>query len=111
MPKISQYGVCYRLEESPYIEEVHGYRFFFSSLPHLKKFREQFEEKELWLCDSLGRRFKFCMHAEILAVFQLYQQIETRGFHVEAYFGSVWEDPAEVEFKVTVMPNRSQWGE
>lgn len=111
MTKITAYGVCYNVAESPYIEELHGYRFFFSSMPHLKKFREMWNEREAWLDDSLSRRFKYSIHADMLAVFQLYQQIETRGFHVEAYFGSVWEAPEEVEFKVSVMPNRSQWGD
>lgn len=109
--KITEYGVCYDVRNSPYVYEWRSYRFHFSSVKHLEKFRDNVRMREEWLEDSLTRRFKYRVHAAWLAVFQLYAQVETRGFYVEAYYGSTWEALEEVEFNVTPMMNSSQWGE
>ena len=34
MPDITRNGVCYAIEDSPFYEEVDGYRFYFSSETH-----------------------------------------------------------------------------
>ena len=76
-------GVVYNVGESDYKVLRNGYLFRFSSQKHKEKFVENVRIKEEWLCDSLSRRFKVKIDAKLVADFQLYIQIETRGFHVE----------------------------
>lgn len=97
---LTKNGVCYDIEESPYYHDCHGFRFYFSSLPHLAKFKRDCLVKEEWLTDSLSRRFKFMIDATVLAVFQLYTQVETRGFYIVAENGHEYRNLSEVKMKV-----------
>ena len=81
-------GICYDLENSPYTFTRLGFVFHFSSPLHLKKFKDNYSAKEQWAVDSLSRRFRCGFDARLLADFQLYSKIETRGFYV---FDSVKE--------------------
>lgn len=82
MAELTRHGVCYDLEGSPYTAECEGFVFHFSSVPHMDKFMRETRKREEWLNDSLSRRFRFRVDASIIAVFQLYHQVETRGFYV-----------------------------
>ena len=82
MPDITRNGVCYAIEESPFHEDVDGYRFYFSSETHRRKFFEKAAIRKSWLTDSLSRRFHLHIDASLLAIFQLYGQVESRGFYV-----------------------------
>ena len=96
-------GVCYNLKRSPYTYEYFGFRFYFSSRTHLKNFVEKATMKQEWLCDSLTRRFKYDVDASTLAVFQLYNTIETRGFHVVRLIDEKSiEDRNDLHFTVVV---------
>ena len=75
-------GVEYDLTRTPYSSTWDCYTFFFSSATHLEKFEYRRQSRIDWLCDSLSRRFHVEIDASVLAVFQLYMQIETRGFRV-----------------------------
>lgn len=91
-------GVVYNVGESDYKVLRNGYLFRFSSQKHKEKFIENVRIKEEWLCDSLSRRFKVKIDASLAADFQLYIQIETRGFHVEhVETGEVYKCHADVE--------------
>lgn len=79
---VSRYGVAYDLKTSPYKVLYGEWEFYFSSMPHRKKFIENLTKRTEWLSDSLSRRFRMTVRADSLAVFQLYQQVETRGFFV-----------------------------
>lgn len=75
-------GIEYDLTRTPYSSTWDYYTFFFSSATHLEKFEYRRQARIDWLCDSLSRRFHVEIDASVLAVFQLYMQIETRGFRV-----------------------------
>ena len=75
-------GICYDLANSPYTFTRLGYVFCFSSPLHLKRFKDAYSEREKWACDSLSRRFRCELDARLLADFQLYEKIETRGYCV-----------------------------
>lgn len=100
MKDMSRNGVCYALKRSPYYIARNGMVFYFSSVTHLNKFNREVEKKELWLSDSLARRFNVgYVDASLMADFQLYQQVEQRGFYVENTFTCEgYESWDEVEF-------------
>ena len=75
-------GIEYDLTRTPYSSTWDCYTFFFSSATHLEKFEYRRQARIDWLCDSLSRRFHVEIDASVLAVFQLYMQIETRGFRI-----------------------------
>lgn len=102
MATITKYGVCYNLKESPYDVEYSGYRFFFSTYPNEKKFIEKARIKELWLNDSLSRRFHFDIDASLIAIFQLYNQIENRGFYVVAVTGKEFNSLDDISIKAVM---------
>lgn len=77
------YGVYYNLSDSPYTYEFLYYRYYFSSVKHLEKFKRDLSGRVDWLNDSLSRRFGISFQSDRLAAFQLYRQIEKRGFLVE----------------------------
>lgn len=95
MASLTKSGVCYTVRESPFYQDWAGYRFYFSSEVHRRNFFAKARIKELWLSDSFSRRFHFHVDASLIAVFQLYRQIETRGFYVVAETGrefTSWDD-------------------
>lgn len=73
--------------------------FYFSSHTHQLKFRRQMNERASWLSDSLSRRFHVRVCAGVLAVLQLYMQIEKRGFHV-LYKGCHFYSPDDIQLNV-----------
>ena len=75
-------GVEYDLRKSPYRCSWGGLDFYFSSATHLDKFRRLADMRVEWMNDSMTRRFHFSVEAGLIAVFQLYMQVETRGFLV-----------------------------
>ena len=102
MANVTRNGVCYDLPSSPYYSEVGDYALHFSSLPHLKKFERDLEKTRLWLSDSLSRRFHVTVDASLLAMLNLYRQVETRGYYVvDVYSGDVYRRPEE--FSVSIV--------
>ena len=95
---LTKHGVCYDLAVSPYVAEKLGFCFHFSTAAHARNFREKADMRIGWLNDSLSRRFKYRIDVPLLAVFQLYNQIETRGFYVVDSDGRVYSCRDEVEF-------------
>lgn len=78
-------GVCYDLKNTPFHCAYDGYEWYFSSHTHLLKFQQKARIKTDWLSDSLTNRFHFTIEASQIALFQLYRQVETRGFYVIDY--------------------------
>lgn len=103
MAEITRGGVCYDLRSSPFWfdYEDEGIRFMFSSETHLEKFYRLYSKREEWLSDSLTRRFKYVVNAEALSVFQLYRQVETRGFCIYVD-GECYTTSDSVGFKTCV---------
>lgn len=99
---LSKYGVCYDLAESPYTAEVLGFVFRFSTANLQRRFMESARVRCEWLTDSLGRRFHYSVQADVLALFQLYEQVESRGFYVEAPDGAVYRSTGDVGFEVRI---------
>lgn len=79
---LTKNGICYDLDESPFVCSTPFLEYRFSSGKHLEKFRENAEKRKAWLNDSMSRRFHIDVDIEILAELQLYMQVETRGFYV-----------------------------
>ena len=88
--------ICYDLPESPFVHEWGEWRFYFSTAAHLRNFIGKIDMKIAWLNDSFSRRFRFNVDASVLAVFQLYNQIENRGFYVVSVTGNELVNPCEV---------------
>lgn len=82
MVQLTSHGVCYDIVNTPFKTEVDGFEFHFSSVYHLDKFLQNIKKQKEWLCDSLSNRFRFQIDAELIALFQLYNRVETRGFYV-----------------------------
>lgn len=96
---LTRHGVCYNLEESPFFSEWYGYTFYFSSAKHKESFDAKLPVRIPWLNDSLSRRFKVRVDVDVLAVFQLYMQVETRGFLVEGFEREdTWRSADQVVF-------------
>lgn len=98
---LTPYGVCYDLSDSPFTYRVGGYQFNFSSVKHLEAFQAKLDVKTEWLSDSLSRRFKMPINATLLATFQLYNQVETRGFFVyDLVNGVIYMAADQIKFDV-----------
>lgn len=101
MAKLTPQGVCYDLEDTPYVWEWRGVLWHFSSAPHMSKFRREVRKRELWLNDSLTRRFFVNVRVDFIADVQLYCQVESRGFYIVTNDGAVYTDPSQI----VVYPN------
>ena len=82
MVEITENGVCYDLENTPYTFNRKGIEYHFSSETHRGKFVRNIVKREEWLADSLSRRFKVKFDGSLLAGLQLYSQVESRGYYV-----------------------------
>lgn len=79
---MTPFGVCYDLTRSPFKTTWGNYTFYFSSIKHKESFDGKLQVRIPWLNDSMSKRFKFDVDVSQIAVFQLYCQVETRGFYV-----------------------------
>lgn len=82
LSNLTRSGVCYDLPNSPFDTGYGVYLLKFSSMSHKDKFDREVHKKELWLNDSLQRRFKCRLRFDLLAALHFYRQVETRGFCV-----------------------------
>ena len=78
------YGIFLDLDESTYIADVDGFKFYFSSENTLKKFLTNIEDVE----KSYISRIRSSMNLEIVdssvfCAFSYYSMLEKRGFKVE----------------------------
>lgn len=76
-------GVEYRLEKSPFVYEMHGVKFYFSSKPHLNKFVNFMPDYVLKMMEKFKERYGFECYFETLFMLMAYSKIETRGFCIE----------------------------
>ena len=88
-------AVHYDLKTTPFTVAEHGLDFHFSSVKHAEKFGREALSRVEWLNDSMTRRFHIPCKFDELALFQLYQQIEGRGFCVYDIHSEVWYHSAE----------------
>lgn len=95
MASLTRSGVCYDLRHSPFDSGYGTLLLKFSSASHKSKFDEEVHKRELWLNDSLGRRFHCRVFAADLAALHLYRQVETRGFCVYDACADEWLDSME----------------
>lgn len=96
MVKLTNQGVCYDLTETPYTVEHNGIVWHFSSVAHRNKFRREMRKRELWLNDSLSKRFGCTMMLDLVADIQLYKQVETRGFYIVTNDGAEYTKPESI---------------
>lgn len=100
---LTRSGICYNLKDSPFRVEYKGFMFYFSSLAHRDNFAERVNGRVEWLNDSLSRRFHVRIDTGMLALFQLYMQVETRGFYVIDCMGDACDSIDDYDFSVTVI--------
>ena len=94
--------ICYDLRETNWQAVEDGFVFNFSSVSHRDKFIEEAKGRKEWLSDSMSRRFHVPCDFSVLALFQLYMQIEGRGFLVyDPVNGYVFERPTDIVVKVS----------
>lgn len=74
--------VCYDLRKTQWQAQHGEFVFSFSTCAHRDKFLRECDKRIDWLNDSMSRRFHVPCDFEPLALVQLYQQIEGRGFLV-----------------------------
>ena len=93
--------ICYDLHNTDWQAVAGNYTFNFSTMRHRDKFLHDSRIKTEWMNDSMSRRFHMCCMFDTLALFQLYMQIEGRGFLVfDNVLGKVYESPEQVKFEV-----------
>ena len=100
--RMSAHGVVYDIANSPFTYERNGFLFRFSSERHRDKYMENVTKKEEWLCDSLSRRFHVRVDASVLADFQLYYQVETRGCSIQLPDGEEISWQEEIAFNCLI---------
>ena len=89
--------VCYDLTCSQWQAIYRNFRFFFSTAKHRDKFLVECRGRVAWMNDSMSRRFHVRCDCALLAVVQLYMQIEGRGFLVvDEEMGVVYDSAEKV---------------
>lgn len=101
---ISKNGVCYDITHTPYTYSWRGITYHFSTEKHRAKFIENVRAKEMWLNDSLSRRFRCTVDLPLLADVQLYTQIETRGFYLVTDDAAEYFNPASIYVSADLRP-------
>lgn len=89
-------GVVYSLKDSPYVHHHCGLALHFSSKPHLMKFVERFPKRLENVIERMDRYFGVQGDFRLIALIDLYIDVETRGFHIVCQDGRVASCPAEV---------------
>lgn len=100
MAELTKSGVCYNLKGSPYSVWYGGFTFYFSSVTHQRNFMEKCRIRCEWMRDSMTRRFHMDVDMGALPLFQLYMQVERRGFYVVSDRGHEYRSHKDVGFKV-----------
>lgn len=101
MGTMTKYGVSYDLSEDTLIYAYKGWVFWFSSKRHLDRFREELDKRIERADGSFTRRYHVDVDAGDWAVFQLYMQVETRGFKVSRH-GMEYRSPSQICFTASV---------
>lgn len=81
----TQRGIYKDLFESTYIFEFRKFKFVFSSMFYLNKFKNTFFDYATEKCDKLSKELGFKFDSFDLYMVQLYKKIEKRGFLVYYY--------------------------
>ena len=103
LARITRSGVCYDLRNSPYESELGCFRLKFSSISHKLKFDSALLQKQLWMNDSMSRRFHCDVSLDLLTAFHWYRQVETRGFYVYDFVDDVEHtDMSSFEFRIVM---------
>lgn len=98
--------VCYDLHRTQWMANYQHFMFHFSTVGHRDKFLTECRRKVSWMDGSMSKRFHLSCDFEELAVFQLYMQIEGRGFLVvDEVNGIVYDSPEKVKFTVSAGMN------
>lgn len=101
MANVTKYGVSYDFSNPDFECRFDEVVFRFSSASHLSRFMEYAKQHMRGVSSSLTRRFKYKIDASILALFQYYKQVETRGFYV-AVGDEVYRSPDFFNFYVVM---------
>ena len=101
MANMTKYGVSYDFSNAEFEARFDGVTFRFSSKSHLARFMEYASQHMRGVSSSLTRRFKYGIEASILALFQYYRQVETRGFYV-IVGDTIYRSPDLIDFQVVM---------
>jgi YHS domain-containing protein len=80
--KMTRHNIVYDLKLSPYKIVLNDTTFYFSSVYHMQKFKEQFIKNRFIINDSLSNRFNIFIEVNEFADILLYRKIESRGFYI-----------------------------
>lgn len=70
------------IDESSYFVDLYGYRFYFSSLVYLEKFKKRIFEYIKDESIKLKNKYKVNFNNKEYLTLSLYRKIETRGFRI-----------------------------
>lgn len=84
---MSRNGIVYDLRRTPYVVEVNGIEFFFSSRNLQRKFENRMDENRDILRYSLRKRFGIDIRIDTYFDIILYNKIESRGFLIKTQEG------------------------
>lgn len=98
-------GIEYDLEKSPYICEVYGYTFHFSSKFYVEKFTVKLPEVEAMLSRFILSKFGLHVEPDGAAALLAYRRVETRGFLV-SWQGNRYKSPEELRGKISLLPSK-----
>lgn len=74
--------VIYNLKETPFVFELDGITYAFTSAFHREKYINMYKSKRDEITNFMYRRYCFRMDVNLLSDLFLYKQIETRGFYI-----------------------------
>ena len=81
--EVTRNGVYYNLDKSPYVENVNGIEFYFSSKFNQERFTNNFTDEIIDLTKSLSDRFNLDFDASNVGLIRAYRNVEKRGFLIK----------------------------
>lgn len=75
-------GIYYNLNESDYIFEYNHFKFYFSSVLYLNKYKSLYQDYIEKETKKLNAYYKANINCEVMLLLTLYKKIEKRGFKV-----------------------------
>lgn len=86
----------YNMDETPYILEIDGVTYYFSTFLHMAKFKRLYISNRNDISEKLSNRYRIYIQCNVLADINLYIKTETRGFKIVDRNGVEYICPSQV---------------
>lgn len=86
----------YNMDETPYILEIDGVTYYFSTFLHLTKYKRLYNENRKLVSERLSTRYRVYIQCNLLADINLYIKVETRGFKIVDRNGVEYICPSQI---------------